>query len=159
MVNGGGAGEEAARPAGSTGRSRGRMGTVGPSASAEARGAGPGDALEAEDPASGRSALRRVLSMSVPVWVLLVTVLVVAGTLAALLVVEARSGVHLPPAVGAAREVDVEMTLCNADVDRLEINPRTAELDLEGLLRSQGARTASVVVQREDCPPTRQAPG
>lgn len=123
------------------------------------RGAGPGEALEAEKPASLLSALRGVLSTRVPVWVLLVTLLFVAGTLAALLMVVARSGVHLPPVVGASREVDVHMKLCNADVDRLEINPRTAELDLEGVLRSQGARVASVVVQREDCPTTPQAPG
>ncbi len=92
-------------------------------------------------------------------WVLLVTLLLAAGTLGAFLVVEARSGVHLPAAVGAARDVDVQMKLCNADVDRLEINPRTAELDLEGVLRSQGTNTANVVVQREDCPTTTQPPG
>ena len=83
---------------------------------------------------------------------LLVSLLSVAGVLAALLLVQARSAVHLAPAIGAAERVDVEMTLCNADVDRLEINPRTAELDLEGTLRSEGARIAEVVVHREDCP-------
>lgn len=51
------------------------------------------------------------------------------------------------------------MTLCNAAVDHLEINPRTAELNLEDVLRSQGANRANVVLQREDCPTTPQPPG
>ena len=156
MVNGGRAGDEAVPPAGSTGRSAGRIRAVGPSASAEASGGRPRAFRELP---SRRSALRRALSARVPVWLLLATLLFVAGTLAAFLVVEVRSGVDLPPAVGAAREVDVQMTLCNAEVDRLGINPRAAELDLERVLRSEGARTAKVVVQREDCPATPQAPG
>ena len=157
MVSGGGEEGGAPPPAGRR-RSGARMGTAGPSARVDASAGGPGGPVEAEGRGRERPRLRRVLSARVPVWVLLVA-LVVAVILAGLLVVEARSGVHLPPAVGAAQDVDVRMTLCNADVDRLELNPRTAELDLEDVLRSEGARAANVVVEREDCPTTPQPPG
>jgi len=76
----------------------------------------------------------------------------VGGILALLLLVQARAAVRLGPAVGAAEDIEVNMTLCNADVDRLDINPRATELRLEDLLRGEGARNVDVVVGRKDCP-------
>jgi hypothetical protein len=97
---------------------------------------------------------RRFLTARVPVWLSLGLVVVIVATAAVLLVVQAGSAVRLGPAVGASQSIDVRMTLCNRDVDRLEINPREAELDLEKVLREQGSKQANVVVVREDCPTT-----
>lgn len=96
---------------------------------------------------------KRALTASVPLWVLIscVLFLVVVGGIAFL--VQAASVTHLGPAVGASQKVDVTMTLCNRDVDSKGINPRAAELDLQSLLRDEGARAADVVVNRIDCPP------
>ncbi len=138
------------RPAG------GRIRAEGPSSSAEPPNVDAGDPPNRRGPQARQPGLRRVLSARVPVWVLMVSLLAVAGTLGALLLVEARSTVDLAPAVGVAQRIDVRMTLCNGDVDRLKLNPRRAELDLEDVLRSEGSRMANVVVQREDCLKPRQ---
>lgn len=57
--------------------------------------------------------------------------------------------------MAAAKRVEVHLTLCNRDVDRLGINPRTSELSLEKALRESGAVEADVVVERIDCPQPR----
>ncbi len=44
------------------------------------------------------------------------------------------------------------MILCNHDVDRLDLNPRHEELDLEAVLRDEGAGAADVRIDRRDCP-------
>ena len=146
---------------GPRGAARQRIKAVGPPADAgradrgDPRGArlrGRSRDDEAEREQRPGPVFRRALSARVPVWILLVSLLSVAGVLVVLLLTQSRSAGQLAPAVGAAQRVHVEMTLCNADVDRLEINPRTSELELEGALRSEGARMADVVVHREDCP-------
>lgn len=100
----------------------------------------------------GGSALGRALSRRVPVWLVIGAVVVVAGSLGLALFIERRSSVELGPAVGSAERIEVQMTLCNRDVDRLDLNPRHAELDLEDVLRQEGARNADVRVDRRDCP-------
>ncbi len=95
---------------------------------------------------------RRFLGARVPLWAVLASVLVVVAILGLLLFVQARAAVDLGPAVGTAKRIELQMTLCNADVDRLEINPRAAELDLEKVLGQLGAETVQATVDREDCP-------
>lgn len=95
---------------------------------------------------------RALLTRRVPLWALLAAVVVVAAVLGAVVVLERRASVDLGPAVGVAERVEVEMTLCNEEVDRLELNPRRAELDLEEVLREEGATAAQVRVERRDCP-------
>lgn len=85
-------------------------------------------------------------------WVLLAAVVVVAGALAVFAAMRLNDAVHLGPAVGGARRVEVHIELCNRDVDRLKINPRASELTLEKVLRDRGAKAADVVVDRSDCP-------
>lgn len=102
--------------------------------------------------ARGGSVVGRLLRRRVPVWLLLAAVAAVAAALAAALVLERQSSVELGPAVGTAERVVVQMTLCNGDVDRLDLNPRRAELDLEDVLREEGAAAADVRVERRDCP-------
>lgn len=102
-------------------------------------------------PAARAGPAGRVLQARVPVWALLALLLAVAVAFGALLL-QAGSGVELGPAVATARDVEVRITLCNADVDRLEINPRAAELDLEETLVEEGASDADVIVNRLDCP-------
>ncbi len=103
--------------------------------------------------------LRRTLTASVPLWLLLACVLFLAVVGGIAFLVQAASATHLGPAVGASQHVEVTMTLCNRDVDSKGINPRAAELDLQSLLRDKGARAANVVVSRIDCPPKQGAPG
>ena len=93
-----------------------------------------------------------LLARRVPLWAALAAVVVVAAALGVALAVVKASSVDLGPAVGTAEQVEVEMTLCNEDVDRLDINPRHAELDLEEVLRAEGAATAQVRVGPRDCP-------
>ncbi len=83
---------------------------------------------------------------------MLSTVLLVGLGLGAALLLQAPSGPDIGPAVGAAREVDLRLIICNAAVDRLDLNPRTSELELEDLLRREGAESVDVVVERVDCP-------
>lgn len=92
------------------------------------------------------------LTGRVPAWTLAFVAAVVAAGLGTVLILQVRAEVHLGPAVGAAQRVAVQITLCNRDVDRLKINPREAELHLEGELRHRGAKAANVVVERQDCP-------
>jgi len=99
---------------------------------------------------------RGVLTARIPVWAFLGTLVAIAGLFGVLLLNQARSAVELGPAVGTAEAVEVQMTLCNADVDRLGINPRSTELGLEKVLREEGARNANVVVDRQDCPKPQQ---
>lgn len=120
-------------------------------------GSGMDEDEDGDDPGAVPASLpppyiRRIMGARVPVWALAMTVAVVAIGFGVLLVLQARSAVHLGPAVGVAERLDVKMTLCNHDVDHNHINPRTAELDLEKLLREQGAREVDVVVERQDCP-------
>lgn len=104
------------------------------------------------DSGSEASWLARALRRRVPVWLVLGAFVVVAGSLTLALFIERRSSVELGPAVGSAERIEVQMTLCNHDVDRLELNPRRAELDLEDVLRDQGAGEADVKLDRRDCP-------
>ncbi len=112
-----------------------------------------GGAAPTEDEAAHtRSGIARPLTWRIPVWSALVVVaLLAAGSIAALVVVR-QSAVELGPAVRAAQRIEVQMTLCNHDVDRLDINPRHEELHLEGVLEDEGARAADVTVDRRDCP-------
>lgn len=105
----------------------------------------------------GPSLPRRVLTSRTPVWVVLVVTATAVVSFGVLLIIQAQSDIEIGPAVGAAREVNVRMTLCNADVDRLGLNPRTSELDLEELLLGEGAQRVDVIVERIDCPAA--APG
>lgn len=110
-------------------------------------------------PPLGPGVARRVLTAAIPVWALLAAVAVVAAAFSVALIVQSRSAVHLGPAVGASQTVDVRLVLCNRDVDRLRLNPRTAELDLEQVMRDQGAQAVDVVLERRDCPtPTPAGP-
>lgn len=108
--------------------------------------------MAASESRSDHRPLPRVRTARVPVWLFVGTILVVSAMFGALLLAQARSAVDLGPAVGAAERVEVRLTLCNADVDRLEINPRATELRLEELLREEGAVATQVVVDRTDCP-------
>ncbi|MGI9079241.1 MAG: hypothetical protein ACR2GF_00205 [Acidimicrobiales bacterium] len=105
------------------------------------------------DPGAGIA--RRTLTVGVPLWALLVTAAIVAGGFGVAMIAQARSATHLGHAVAAAKRVEVHLTLCNRDVDRLGINPRTSELSLEKALRESGAVEADVVVERIDCPQPR----
>lgn len=96
--------------------------------------------------------LARALARRVPIWLALGAFFVVAGSLLLALFVERRSSVELGPAVGAAERIEVQMTLCNRDVDRLDLNPRHEELELEGVLREEGAGAVKVNIDRRDCP-------
>lgn len=109
-------------------------------------------AAASEDAATQNSWLARALSRRVPIWLALAAFFVVAGSLLLALFVERRSSVQLGPAVGAAERIEVQMTLCNRDVDRLDLNPRHEELALEGVLSEEGARAVNVEVDRRDCP-------
>ncbi len=102
--------------------------------------------------APGPGVARRVLTAGVPAWALLAAVAVVVVAFSVALIVQARSTVHLDPAVGAAQTLDVHLVLCNRDVDRLQLNPRKAELGLEKVMRDQGAQAVDVVLERRDCP-------
>jgi hypothetical protein len=104
------------------------------------------------EPPRGPGLARRVLTRAVPLWALLAAVVVVAVAFTVVLAVRAASEVRLGPAVGVAQELDVRLLLCNADVDRVSINPRQAELDLEEVLRDEGAKAVTVRLERRDCP-------
>lgn len=108
--------------------------------------------MAASESRSDHRPLPRGHTARVPVLLFVGTILVVSAMFGALLLAQARSAVDLGPAVGAAERVEVRLTLCNADVDRLEINPRATELRLEELLREEGAAASQVVVDRRDCP-------
>lgn len=123
----------------------GRARPPGPEGSEPAR-----PAPQPSDPGAGIA--RRALTVGVPLWALLVMAAIVAGGFGVAMIAQARSATHLGHAVAAAKRVEVHMTLCNRDVDRLGINPRTSELDLEKTLRDHGAAEADVVVERIDCP-------
>lgn len=72
---------------------------------------------------------RRLLTLKIPLaYVLLVAALVGAVFVVVLV---AREPVDLGRAVDDAVEAAVWLTVCNETVDRREINPRTAELDLQ----------------------------
>lgn len=115
------------------------------------RGPG-GDAIRAAPGSLSRGSTRRLLTTRIPVWATLAIVVVVGGILGAMLVVQAQSSVRLGPAAGAAQQVDASMVLCNEDVDRLRLNPRASELDLEDVFRQAGAAAVDVTVKRIDCP-------
>ncbi len=100
-------------------------------------------------PAAG--AARRVLTLRLPLWSVLVMLLVVTGLFLALLL--SQDEVELGEGVDGAVEASVSLTLCNETVDRRGINPRTAELDLQEGLRDAGVQEASVTVNRIDCGP------
>lgn len=114
----------------------------------------PADAAPEDRPGS----VRRILVTRVPLWLLISSVLAVAAALLVVVVVQARASVHLGPAAGVARQVEVRLTLCNRDVDKEGINPRTEELALEKVFRDRGARNSNVVVERIDCPPPSSGP-
>lgn len=88
-------------------------------------------------------------------WALLLIVLLASAVFTAVVVAQALGAVQVDPAVGIAQRAEMQLTLCNRDVDRLELNPRHAELELEKLLRDQGARSAEVRIERRDCPSLR----
>lgn len=100
---------------------------------------------------SAARAARRMLTVRLPLWSVLVMLFVVAGLFLALLL--SQDEVDLGPGVDGAVEASVSLTLCNETVDRRGINPRTAELDLQEGLRDAGAKEASVTVNRVDCGP------
>ncbi|HEX2064222.1 MAG TPA: hypothetical protein VHE80_07345 [Acidimicrobiales bacterium] len=93
-----------------------------------------------------------VLTRRIPAWSALLVVVIIAAGLLAALIAARQSAVELGPAVGTAERVEIDMTLCNHDVDRLDLNPRHEELELEGVLRDEGARAADVNIDRRDCP-------
>ena len=99
-----------------------------------------------------RSRPSALLTRPIPVWAALAAVAAVAAVLGVALAVARASSVELGPAIETAEWVEVDVTLCNEDVDRLDLNPRHAELDLEGVLRTEGARAVDVRVERRDCP-------
>lgn len=110
----------------------------------------PGDAER--PPKEGPGAFGRFLALRVPLWALLAVTVAVAAIMAVMMVIQQQSAIDLNPVVGAAEEIDMEVTVCNHEVDRLELNPRAAELDLEDLFTDQGAGAADVRVERRDCP-------
>ncbi len=83
--------------------------------------------------------LRKTATARVPLWLLAAVVVAVGITFGVVLVLQAGSAVRLGPAVGVAENVEVTMTLCNRDVDRKGINPRTADVELERVLKEEGA--------------------
>ncbi len=102
--------------------------------------------------APGPGVARRVLTAGIPAWALLAAVAVVVVAFSVAMIAQARSSVHLGPAVGVSQSVDVHLVLCNRDVDRLQLNPRKAELGLEKVMRDEGAQAVDVVLERRDCP-------
>lgn len=102
------------------------------------------------DKAAG--AARWLVSTRVPVWTLLLAVVVIGLGLGAVVLQQRMSSVDFGPAVAGAEEVEVRIVMCNAEVDRRGINPRSAELDLEDTLTDEGAEEAEVRVERRDCP-------
>lgn len=96
---------------------------------------------------------RGVLSTRVPLWTLLVAVAAVALVLGTIIVTQRMNAVSLGPALAGAQEVEVRMVICNAEVDRREINPRAEEIDLQKTLTDHGAGQAQVRIERVDCPP------
>lgn len=92
------------------------------------------------------------LSRPIPLWLLLAAVAMVGAVLTVALFLERQSSVDLGPAVGTAERIEVDITLCNGEVDRLDLNPRRVELDLEDILRDEGAAATNVTVERRDCP-------
>lgn len=120
-----------------------------PSGGAGVTSGGPDEEKASGD---GKAAASRLLARRIPLWAALAAVAAVAVLLTSLLALQLRSSVELGPAVGVAERIEVDMTLCNQDVDRLEINPRREELHLEDVLRDEGAGTADVRVERRDCP-------
>lgn len=95
---------------------------------------------------------RSILTRRVPAWSALLVVALVAAALTTALIVVRQSAGELGPAVGTAERIEVDMTLCNHDVDRLDLNPRHEELDLEAVLRDDGAGAVDVRINRRDCP-------
>ena len=95
---------------------------------------------------------RRVLSARVPLWALLFTVAAVVLALGAVIVTQRLNATSLGPAVAGAQDVEVRLVICNAEVDRREINPRAEELDLQETLTGHGADRAQVRIERIDCP-------
>ncbi len=92
------------------------------------------------------------LGRRIPVWAVLAVIVAVTAVFTVVLLVQRRSAVDLGPAVPVAERIEVHMRLCNEDVDRLDLNPRRAELDVEAVLRREGADIADVTVERRDCP-------
>lgn len=94
---------------------------------------------------------RRLLTLQIPLsYVLLVAALVGAVFVVVLV---AREPVDLGRAVDDAVEASVSLSVCNETVDRREINPRTAELDLQEGLEDLGVKQAKVTLTRLDCGP------
>lgn len=95
---------------------------------------------------------RRLLSARVPLWTLLFAVAVVVVALGVVVVMQRLNATSLGPAVAGAQNVEVRLVICNAEVDRREINPRAAELNLQDTLTDHGADRAQVRIERIDCP-------
>lgn len=104
-------------------------------------------------PSEGSRSSRRVLSARVPLWTLLVAVGAVVLVLGAVIVMQRMNASSLGPGLAGAQEVEVRMVICNAEVDRRDINPRAEELDLQETLTDYGADEARVRIERVDCPP------
>lgn len=120
----------------------------------------PEDDEDGGPAADGPSPVRRALTAKVPLWLLLAVAAVVAMTLSILLVVQQQSAIELDPVIGAAEQVDMTILVCNSEIDRLRVNPRAAELDLENLFSEEGSGVVDVVVDRRDCADgTNGAPG
>jgi hypothetical protein len=99
------------------------------------------------------SGLKRVLTRRLPAWVTFAAVIAVTAVLGGMLVMQQLGALRLDPAVGAAEQIEMRIELCNAEVDRLDINPRESERDLEETFTDEGAAEARVRVDRRDCPP------
>ena len=110
---------------------------------------GPGHDETAAPVAPGTA--RRMLTHRIPVWSALVLSALIAGSFLVLLL--ARDPVDLGRAVDDAVEASVSITVCNETVDRRDMNPRTAELDLQEGLEDAGIKQADVTVTRVDCGP------
>lgn len=102
------------------------------------------------DTAAG--AARWLASARMPVWMAALALVIVVLGLGAVILQQRMGAVELGPAVGGAERVEVRLVICNAEVDRAQINPRQAELDLQDTFTDEGADEATVRVDRQDCP-------
>lgn len=103
-------------------------------------------------------ALTRVARFRLPLWVTLVVVVAVVVVFSLLL--RRSDSVDLGPAVPGARQVYLDLTICNETVDARGINPRQAEKDLQALFeKQQHVADAKVRIERIDCGPSTTTAG
>lgn len=109
-----------------------------------------GMATEVQDPTpSAGTVARRVLTVGVPLWVVLV--LLIAGALGFAFYALSEDETDLGPAFELSERVDAEVLMCNEVVDREGVDPRRAELRAQDAFRELGPEEARVRVDRRDC--------